>query len=129
MDAIKPQGLDYYETMLRIAETQGIKIEVKPGEMRAFIAAAKAMAEADRIVRTINEGEVRSVRTAGAPKGVHVPEIRAAFARLRTLQRRILSAHTPPLSHAPHAKCGIRATVSGGRIPLSPPIHSNKYMI
>jgi hypothetical protein len=83
MDAIK-QGLDYYETILRIAETQGIKIEVKPEEMRAFIAAAKAMAEADRIVRAIDEVEVRLVRTASAPKGVHVPENRAAFARLRT---------------------------------------------
>jgi hypothetical protein len=33
MDAITPQVLDYYETMLRIAETQGIEIEVKPDEM------------------------------------------------------------------------------------------------
>ena len=70
--------------MLRIAEAQQINIEVKPDEMRAFIAAARVMADADRVVRAINEEEVRLVRMAGAPGGVHVSEIRAAFARLRT---------------------------------------------
>jgi hypothetical protein len=53
--------------------------------MRAFIAAVTAMADADRFVRAINEEEVRLVRMAGAPSGVHVPEIRAAFARLRRM--------------------------------------------
>jgi hypothetical protein len=77
------QILDYYETMLRIAETEDIKIQVRPDEMRGFIAAAKAASDPERIVRAINEEEVRLVRLAGRQEGVTVPEIRAAFARLR----------------------------------------------
>src|SRR5580765_6758200 len=84
MDTITPQILDHYESMVRVAETEKIKITVLPEEMRSFIAAARAMADSDRVVRAINEEEVRLVRMAGAPQGVHVPEIRAAFARLRT---------------------------------------------
>jgi hypothetical protein len=52
--------------------------------MRGFIAAAKAAADPERIVRAINEEEVRLVRLAGRQEGVTVPEIRAAFARLRS---------------------------------------------
>jgi hypothetical protein len=82
MTVLTPPALDYYETMLRIAETECLKIEVKPDEMRALIAAAKAMADAERVIRFINEEEVRLVRLAGGD-GVNVADIRAAFARLR----------------------------------------------
>jgi hypothetical protein len=82
MHAITPEVIDYYETILHIAETENVEINVLPGEMREFIASARATTEAKRIVRA-NEEEVRLVRMASAPTGANVAPVRAAFARHR----------------------------------------------
>ena len=83
MHVITPDILDYYETILHIAETENLEINVLPREMREFIASARARTEANRIVRAMNEEDVRLVRMANAPTGANVAQIRAAFARLR----------------------------------------------
>jgi hypothetical protein len=84
MQTIKSDVLDYYENLLRVAETEKLKtVRVKPDELRSLIAAARAMAEAEHIVRAINEAEVGLVRAASAPNGASVAQIRATFARLR----------------------------------------------
>jgi hypothetical protein len=41
MTTIAPAVLDHYATFLRIAETENLKGNVPPAEMRAFIAAAR----------------------------------------------------------------------------------------
>jgi len=83
MSVQKPEVIAYYETMALIAETEKIKVQVRPEEMRGFIAAAKAMATAEQIIRVINEEEVRMIRMAAARDGLTVAEVRAAFARIR----------------------------------------------
>lgn len=84
MNVIAPAVLDYYETFLRVAETENLKVQVPPAEMRAFIAAARAAGGADRLRQGLNEEETRLVRMAGAAGGIKVAAIRAAFARLRS---------------------------------------------
>jgi hypothetical protein len=83
MNGLTSGVLEYYETFLRIVETENLKVNFPPAEMRAIMAAASAMGGLDRILRTLNEEEVRLVRLAGAAEGLKVAEIRAKFGRLR----------------------------------------------
>jgi len=96
MTAITPELLEYYETVLRAAEIKGSKVEVKPDELQAFVEMAKGYGT-DRVVRAINNEEVRLVRLLDGPDGLNVADLRSAFAQLR----RAATQHGDPRLHTP----------------------------